>query len=143
MVSNIRWFKLDINKSDNKNTMENTHNCRVSEGTPLPDEFIRGGHSGGLVERSVIVAGGNNWSKDKTTKYWLKNSLFFRDGRWDAWPDLPKPLAYSMYAHDKNGLYIAGGTVDGTLLSADTYVLNSLKEGSVWKELPQLPKALA
>lgn len=143
MVSNIRWFKLDINKSDNKNKMENTRDCRVSEGTPLPDEFIRGGHAGGMLENSVVVAGGNNWSKDKTTKYWLKNSLFFRDGRWDAGPDLPKPLAYSMYAHDKNGLYIAGGTVDGTLLSADTYVLNSLKEGSGWKELPKLPKAMA
>jgi N-acetylneuraminic acid mutarotase len=143
MVSNIRWFKLDINKPDHKKKIENEHYCRVSEGIPLPDELIRGGHAGGLAEGTVIVAGGNNWCKDKTTKYWLKNSLFFRDGSWHPGPDLPKPLAYSMYAHDKNGLYIAGGTVDGDLLSADTYVLNSLKDGSGWKKLPQLPKAMA
>jgi len=117
--------------------------CTISQGPPLPREWARGGHAGGIVNGSVVVAGGTEWSKDKTTKYWLKNSAVFLDERWVKGPDLPKPLAYSMYAHDSSGLYIAGGTVDGNSMSADVYVLNSLKEGEGWKSLPQLPEEIS
>jgi N-acetylneuraminic acid mutarotase len=115
----------------------------VTEGTPLPEEWARGGHAGGIVEGSIVVAGGNNWSKDKSTKYWLNNSAVFRDGHWVSGPVLPKPLAYAMYSHDNRGLYIAGGTEDGTSFSREAYFLNSLKEGEGWKQLPQLPRAIS
>ena len=64
----------DITKTDLSNSMfgSKKNNCSVTEGTPLPQEWARGGHMAGIVEGCVIVAGGNNWSKDKTTKYWLK-----------------------------------------------------------------------
>jgi len=135
----------NITKADLSNSMfgSKKYNCSVMEGTPLPQEWARGGHMAGIVEGSVIVAGGNNWSKDKTTKYWLKNSVVFRDGKWIQGPDLPKPLAYSMYAHDNSGLFVAGGTGDGTSVSGDVYCLNSLKEDAGWKPLPQLPKPLS
>lgn len=150
---------IDCYKNNNNNNIKLTDNllvtnfmnkivnsreyiCSVTDGVPLPVEWARGGHAGGIVEGRLIVAGGNNWSKDKTTKYWLNNSAIFMDGRWVPGPEMPKPLAYTMYAHDKSGLYIAGGTSDGTTVSEDVYCLNSIKEGVGWKSLPHLPKAL-
>ncbi len=129
----------NLNKNMNRPKM---YNCIVTVGTPLPQEWARGGHVAGIVDGSVVVAGGNNWSKDKTAKYWLKNSAIFRDGKWVQGPDLPKPLAYSMYAHDRSGLFVAGGTGDGTSVSGDVYHLNSLKEGAEWKSLSRLPEAI-
>lgn len=111
----------------------------VTEGISLPLKWARGGHMGGLVEGVTVVAGGNNWSNDKTTKYWFKNSALFVDNKWVSGPDLPKPLSYAMYSHDESGLYVAGGTSDGISLSSDVYYLNSLEEGEDWKSLPQLP----
>jgi N-acetylneuraminic acid mutarotase len=118
------------------------YSCSVTEGVPLPDGWARGGHAGGMVDGIVVVAGGNNWSKDKTTKYWLKNSVLFKDGSWIPGPEMPGPLAYAMYAYDKSGLYVAGGTSDGTSVSADVYRLSSLKKGNGWESLPLLPEAL-
>lgn len=126
-----------------KNASARKDTCFVKEGVPLPVEWSRGGHAGGIVGGNVIVSGGNNWSKDKTTKYWLKNSAVFKDGNWVPGPELPKPLAYAMYAHDKSGLYVAGGTSDGTSVSADVYLLKSLKEGEGWRSLPELPEAIS
>ena len=117
--------------------------CYVTEGTPLPQEWARGGHVAGIVEGNVIVAGGNNWSKDKTTKYWLKNSAVFRDSKWIPGPVFPKPLAYAMYSHDNKGLYVAGGTEDGGSVSREVYCLNSLKEGEGWESLTQLPEGIS
>ncbi len=114
----------------------------VSEGIALPVEWARGGHAGGKVEGNIIVAGGNRWNDEKTTKFWLKNSAVFKNDRWVAGPDLPIPMAYSAYACDKSGLYIAGGTQDGTTVLRNVYRLNSLKKGEGWKILPQLPEAV-
>ena len=112
----------------------------VTTGTSLPMDLARGGHIGGIVDGNIIVAGGNNWSKDKTTKYWLKDAVVFNNEKWTAGPELPKPLAYAMYANDENGLYLAGGTEDGKSVSRDAYQLTSLQEG--WKPLPKLPLAI-
>ncbi len=113
----------------------------VTEGISLPDEWSRGGHIGGILDGKVVVAGGSNWSKDKTTKYWLNSSAVFHDGRWIEGPGLPKPLAYPMYGYDQSGIYVAGGTSDGKSVSGDVYVLSDLEPGSVWRSLPQLPEA--
>jgi hypothetical protein len=134
--------KLVTKLNMRNNVIVPEYSCSVSDGVSLPVEWARGGHAGGIVDGTVIVAGGNNWSKDKSTKYWLKNSALFKDGHWIPGPELPKPLAYTMFAYDKSGLYVAGGTSDGTSVSGEVYCLNSLKEGHGWKSLPQLPKAL-
>lgn len=135
----------DLTKPNLSNSVigSKKYNCSVTEGTSLPQELARGGHVAGIVEGSVVVAGGNNWSKDKTTKYWLKNSAVFRDNKWVPGPVLPKPLAYAMFSHNSSGLYVAGGTEDGTSVSSEVYCLNSLKEGKGWKSLPQLPEAIS
>lgn len=113
----------------------------VSKGIFLPVEWARGGHVGGIVDGNIVVAGGNNWSKDKTQKYWLKNSAVFKDGAWVQGPSLPKPLAYAMYSTDDSGLYVAGGTEDGESVSRDAYQLTSLNGRAGWQALPKLPQA--
>ena len=112
----------------------------VTESIALPQSLKRGGHIGGKVNGNIIVAGGNNWSEDKKTKYWLKNSVIFRNGKWEPGPDLPKPIAYSMYANDNSGLYVAGGTGDGKSVLNEVYRLQSLNKG--WETLPNLPIAV-
>ncbi len=115
----------------------------IAEGAALPQSQKRGGHAGGKVSGNIIVAGGNNWSADKKTKYWLKNSVVFQNGQWVPGPDLPKPMAYSMYANDNSGLYIAGGTSDGKSLLNEVYKLQSLNGNTKqWKSLPDLPVAM-
>jgi N-acetylneuraminic acid mutarotase len=118
------------------------YHTTVIKGTSLPEEWARGGHIGGIVDGSVIVAGGNNWSKDKTTKYWLKDAAVFSNDKWISGPALPKPIAYAMYAYDDSGLYFAGGTEDGKSVSRDVYQLTSLKGGQTWKSLPKLPMGI-
>lgn len=125
------------------NVKNREYKCSVTEGIPLPVEWSRGGHAAGKVKGVIVAAGGTNWSKDKTTKYWLKNSAIFRDGRWIPGPDLPKPIAYSMYAHDNSGLYIAGGTSDGVSSLSSIYYLRSMDETSNWEPLPDLPVAVS
>ena len=111
----------------------------ITEGTSVPKEWERGGHIGGKVDGKVIIAGGNSWSSDKTTKYWLKNSAVFVNGKWVAGPDLPHPVSYAAFSYDKNGVYIAGGTNDGKSLSHEVYKMTSLNEGDKWVPLPNLP----
>lgn len=115
----------------------------VKAGISLPREWARGGHAGGVVDGNVIVAGGTNWSKDKTTKYWLKNSAVFKDGKWVAGPEFPVPVAYAMYGYDKKGFYVAGGTNDGVTSLKDVFALRSLGEGNDWETLPDLKEAVA
>lgn len=112
----------------------------VTRGVSLAENLARGGHIGGKIEGKVILAGGNTWSKDKITKTWLKDAVFFSQDKWISGPALPHPVAYSMYASDDSGVYFAGGTDDGKIAFGDAYRLNSLKEG--WKPLPKLPLAL-
>ena len=123
--------------------LEMKYHCAVTEGVPLPRDWARGGHAGGIIKGNVIVAGGTNWSKDKTTKYWLKNSAAFKNGKWRKGSDLPKPMAYSMNGYNDDGFYVAGGTSDGKSFLNDAYMLNSLNEKAEWKILPQLPEAVA
>ena len=49
--------------------------AEFSERPPLP--IARAGHAAGLVDGFVLVAGGNNWSTDRTIKSWLKDSLVY------------------------------------------------------------------
>lgn len=115
----------------------------VTEGVALPQSQKRGGHVGGKVDDIIIVAGGNNWSADKKSKSWLKNSVVFQNGKWMPGPDLPKHIAYSMYANDNSGLYIAGGTSDGKSLLNEVYKLQSLKgDCKGWEPLPNLPVSM-
>lgn len=117
----------------------------VDTGTSLPLNWERGGHAGGNVNGSIIVAGGNNWNSDKTAKHWLKNSAVFKAGQWVQGPDLPMPLAYTMFSSDSSGLYIAGGTSNGKSLSPHVYRLILQKKDNTWqwKSLPKLPIAVS
>jgi len=44
-----------------------------------------------------------------------------------------------MYAYDKSGLYVAGGTYDGTNNSSGVYRMTSLKPAPKWEPLADLP----
>ena len=44
----------------NKKSLEMKYHCSVTEGIPLPLDWARGGHAGGIIKGNVIVAGGNN-----------------------------------------------------------------------------------
>lgn len=114
-------------------------NTTVVKGHSLPKELARGGHIGGMVGGNILVAGGNNWSEDKTTKYWLKDAVVFKEGKWLPGPSLDKPVAYAMYASDQNGLYFAGGTEDGKIFSKEGFRLSSLEGKNPWQSLPKLP----
>ncbi|MGV8136688.1 MAG: kelch repeat-containing protein [Mangrovibacterium sp.] len=114
------------------------YSCSVTEGVSLPEAWKRGGHAGGLVDGKIVVAGGNNWSDDKTAKLWLKSCLLYDNCGWKRISDLPEPLAYSAFACDETGIYVAGGTGDGTDESRAVYSLKSLSSG--WTSLPSLPK---
>lgn len=126
----------------NQNDLKGKYSCSVTDGVPLPVEWARGGHAGGIIDGHVIVAGGTNWSKDKTTKYWLKNTVLYQNGQWMEGPGLPKPLAYSAFGCNDTGLYLAGGTGDGEIGSKEVYWLNALNKESKWKSLPDLPQAV-
>lgn len=115
----------------------------ISEGIPLLNELKRGGHVGGVVDGSVLIAGGNKWTEDKSLKVWFKDGLVFKDDSWVEGPSLPVPLSYSMYANYKNSLYIAGGTSDGITMSRDVYYIKSINKGAEWISLPQLPEGIA
>lgn len=124
-----------VSLADKKTVME-------SERDLCYERKERGGHVGGKVDNNIIIAGGTNWSKDKTTKYWLSNSIIFQDGKWKLGPDLPKPITYAMFAYDSSGIYLAGGTIDGRSVSNDVYKLVSLKKGKDWETLSKLPVRL-
>ncbi|MGN6603632.1 MAG: dihydrodipicolinate synthase family protein [Ginsengibacter sp.] len=115
----------------------------VTEGNPLPLNMKRGGHAGGKVDGKVIVAGGSDWSLDKKTKSWLSSSAIFANGHWKVGPELPKAVAYGMYASDDHGVYLAGGTNGGDSDLSSVFQLKTLKDGRGWEELPSLPEATA
>lgn len=135
-------FSSDGKSNQDRGNMEKTFLCSVESGTSLPIYNDRGGHAGGLVDNKIIVSGGTRWSEDKTTKQFLRNSLVFDDQVWIEGPPLPVPSAYSMFAHDNSGLYVAGGTSDGVTMLKEAYVLRSLQQGAKWERLPDLPEAV-
>ena len=113
----------------------------VTEGVSLPIKM--GGHAGGKVDGKIIVAGGSDWSLDKKTKSWLSTSAIFTDGHWQVGPELPKAVAYGMYASDEHGVYLAGGTNGHKSDLSNVFQLITLKDGRGWEELPSLPKPTA
>lgn len=117
--------------------------CDVSEGTPLPVDAARGGHMGAVIDGKVFVAGGTSWSKDKTTKTFLANSFIFESGNWVEGSPLPVPLAYFMYDYNETGLFVAGGTTDGSTMSTDVYMLRTVDKNGVWKKLCSLPEGVS
>lgn len=114
-------------------------NIAVTNGLSMP--MPRGGHVAGMVDGRLVVAGGNNWSIDKKTKYWYQDAVVFDNDKWVTGPGLPKPVAYAAHANAGNGLYVAGGTSDGTTALTDVFQLTSLSDGQ-WKTLPKLPKGI-
>lgn len=112
----------------------------ITKGLYLPMKWRRAGQAGGKVGGSVLIAGGTEWNKAKTQKYWLNTSVVFQDGKWKLGPNLPEPIAYSMFAYDSDGLYIAGGYISETSPSNGVYRLVSLSKG--WEPLPKLPMRL-
>lgn len=139
----IKCTKLKNMELVGKNNKDlKKYHCSVTEGISLPVDLVRGGHAGGLVNGHVIVTGGTDWSKDKTTKYWLKNTVVLKNGKWIDGPDLPKPLAYAMYGCDDKSIYVAGGTSDGKSGSNEVYMLSSINKNAEWKTLPNLPEAV-
>ncbi|OHB59677.1 MAG: hypothetical protein A2Y12_19840 [Planctomycetes bacterium GWF2_42_9] len=111
---------------------------RINEAPSLPRG--RGGHAAGIVDGKVFVVGGSDWSSDHTKKFWLGDSIYFSGNRWQNGPTLPHPLAYTMFAQDNTGIYLAGGT-DGISNLKSVYHLADL-HGS-WKSCAQLPMGMA
>ena len=112
----------------------------ITEGPPLPRG--RGGHAAAMLDGHVLVVGGTDWSSDHTTKSWLADSAILVDNFWQTGPALPHPVAYSMFASDKTGIYLAGGTDDANKFNS-VYHLDSCKKNSSWQTLPSLPLAVA
>ncbi len=110
----------------------------IGQGPPLPRG--RGGHAAGILNGRVFVVGGSDWSSDHTQKFWLSDSIYFTDNHWENGPVLPHPLAYSMFAHDSTGIYLAGG-MDGANNLRTVYHLANIQ--GTWKTLTQLPTAMA
>ncbi len=115
----------------------------VTEGIELPPQLKRGGHIGGTIGGKAVVVGGTDWNDTKTVKHWLQNAAVFDRDKWVPGPSLPGPLAYAMYGSDPTGIYVAGGTPDGTVSSRSVYRLHSLAPGAGWELLPPLPEALS
>lgn len=134
--------KFDSKPNSNNNIMIKFFSCKVTRGVPLPKEEDRGGHIGGIIENKIIVSGGNRWSEDKTQKFFLDNTLIFDGQQWIEGPSLPVPMAYSMFACDNSGLYVAGGTSNGISMLKEVFVLRSIQNGKKWEKLPDLPEAL-
>lgn len=134
--------QLDVKLNKKDSDMHLLFSCSVAEGINLPTNNNRGGHIGGVINNKVIISGGTRWSKDKTAKYFLNNSLIFENQEWLEGPSLPIPLAYSIYAYDSSGLYVAGGTSDGLSMLKNVYVLKSIRENTKWERLPDLPEAI-
>ncbi len=109
---------------------------KITEGPQLPRG--RGGHAVGIVDGCVVVAGGSDWSKDRTTKCWLDDSVIYKDNKWIAGPNLPFAQSYSMFAHDETGLYIAGGR-DASKKYSRAYRLATLH--GPWQQITPLPTA--
>jgi N-acetylneuraminic acid mutarotase len=112
-------------------------NTRVSETLSLTRG--RGGHSAGVIEGRLLVAGGTDWSEDHKTKFWLDDSQFLIDGQWHDGPELPHALAYAACGYDDSGIYLAGGT-DGKTNSRKLLRLTSLN--GEWEQLADLPVTL-
>jgi len=117
----------------------NKFTVTLTKETPIP--VPRGGHAAGMVDGQLVVAGGNNWSIDKTTKYWLDDVVVFEGGQWIPGPKLPNAVAYAACADAGGVLYVAGGTADGKSVSNKVYRLSSLASG--WAQLPDLPVGIS
>lgn len=130
----------DIDKNADLDIQE-VNGFTVTEGVPLPAGGERGGQIGGFFAGKVITAGGTAWNKERTTKFFLKTSYVFKNNKWKKGPDLPIPLAYSMFADDRTGLYVAGGTSDDVSMRKEAFVLKTVKGRLEWKRLPYLPEA--
>lgn len=111
----------------------------ITEGLSLPGG--RGGHVAAILDGHVFVAGGTDWSSDHTTKSWLQDSMVLIKDSWQTGPALPHPVAYSMFASDKTGIYLAGGINDANKLSS-VYHLDNYNKNSSWQTLPSLPLAV-
>ncbi len=99
----------------------------------------RGGHAAAVIDGHIFIVGGTDWSEDHKEKFWLDDSIYFSENLWQKGPELPHPLAYSLFASDESGIYLAGGT-DGSRNLKTVYYLDGIK-GS-WKILKPLPEAL-
>lgn len=111
----------------------------ISQGIDLPHG--RGGHAAAVFKNTAWVVGGTDWSRDHTKKTWLSDSIYFRNGSWHPGPILPHPVAYSLFASDETGLYLAGGT-DGINKLDTVYHLKNIGNHTSWVSLPPLPKAV-
>lgn len=116
--------------------------CKVTKGVSLSEKNDRGGHMGGIIDNTIVITGGTRWSEDKKEKHFLNNTLILNNHTWKEGPQLPIPMAYSMYGYDDTGLYIAGGTCDGETMLKNVYLLRSIQKGATWERLPDLPEAL-
>lgn len=110
----------------------------ITEGPSLPRG--RGGHAAGILNEHVFVVGGTDWSLDHAEKFWLNDSIFLVDNLWQNGPALPHPLAYSMFATDKTGIYLAGGT-DGQNNLKSVYHLANLD--GTWDTMTPLPMGVS
>ena len=133
LSSNI-YSCRDGRKQNHNNNMVKTYDCSVVKGVSIPINEDRGGHAGGVVDGKIIIVGGNRWSEDKGTKFFLSDALIFDDHTWVKGPELPEPIANPMFGSDSSGLYIAGGTAmelcvgKGVCIALD---INQIKMGKV------------
>lgn len=111
--------------------------AQISQGPPLPSG--RGCAAAGWVDGKVVVAGGSNWSADRTTKHFLQDTLIYDQNCWTAGPSMPRPMAEGMFASDGQALYVAGGL--RAINTPDIGVFCLVKENGqwTWRTLPELP----
>lgn len=113
----------------------------ISAASAPPLAKARGGHAAGIVDGTVIIAGGTLWSDDRLTKTWLDDCNTYGGDNRLIIPPLPHPVAYCAYACDESGLYIAGGS-DGKNTLNNTYRLTKQNDAYQWQSLSSLSTKL-
>lgn len=69
-----------------------------------------GSHAAGMLEgRLLVVAGGSNWSQDRTKKFFHADTQLCEAGKWKPGPSLPQPAVEASFACDGKMLCLVGG----------------------------------
>ncbi len=116
-----------------------------SELPPLPQ--VMSGHFAGVVEGSLVVAGGSYFEVSPWQggeKIWLDGVYALGDtaGTWTETTSLPHALAYGGMGSVAKGMVLAGGS-DGQQHYAATYLLTRSGDRFELSDLPDLPEPCA
>ena len=115
------------------------YSISVTEGPALPQG--RGAHAAGVLGDKMVVLGGTNWNEKRTEKHWLSDCTIYLDGIWQQSLSFPIKNGESMYCHDGQAIYIAGGRNDAEVFR-DAYRLCLIAGKLLVDKLPPLPIAI-